>query len=255
MSGVTSIRPLREHAFLWALTASIMLHALLGLTANPFSFAKEPLRLPIEVELLPPPKPEPPPEPIKPPEPPKPEPPPPPQPKPRAKPPTPVEPPPVTPPPVEQPVAPAPEPPPAPAVAPEPPPPPVIAAAPKVEEPPVFTAPPPPPPPPEPPKPSAQEISSARENYGSVLARAFAKHKQYPRLAQMRGWQGVAKVRLEVDAAGSMISSVISESSGHDILDRQALEMVKKAMPLPQPPDVLRGEPFTIIVPIVFRLE
>lgn len=253
MSGVTSFRPLREHAFLWALTVSIVLHALLGLTANPFSFAKEQLRLPIEVELLPPPKPEPPPpEPIKPPEPPKPEPPPPPQPKPRAKPPKPVEPPPVTPPPVEQPVAPAPEPLPVPAVAPEPPPPPVIAAAPKVEEPPVFTA---PPPPPEPPRPTAQEISSARENYGSVLARAFAKHKQYPRLAQMRGWQGVAKVRLEVDAGGSMISSVISESSGHDILDRQALEMVKKAMPLPQPPDALRGEPFTIIVPIVFRLE
>ena len=87
------------------------------------------------------------------------------------------------------------------------------------------------------------------------MSREFAKHKQYPRLAQMRGWQGTSKVELHIDANGNITSSAISESSGFEALDKQALEMVRKASPLPLPPEVLRGREFTIIVPVAFRLE
>lgn len=136
-------------------------------------------------------------------------------------------------------------------------PPPVIAAPPKPAEPPsTFVAPAPPTPePPKPRGPSEQDIENARGNYSNALAREFAKHKQYPRIAQMRGWQGTAKVELHLDASGNMTSSAISESSGFEVLDKQALEMVRKATPLPQPPDALRGREFTIIVPITFKLE
>lgn len=138
----------------------------------------------------------------------------------------------------------------------EPPPPQVIAATPQPSEtPPAFVAPAPPPEPPKPKGPTDQEIDTAKGNYGSLLSREFAKHKQYPRLAQMRGWQGTTKVELHIDASGNVISSGISESSGFDILDKQALEMVRKASPLPLPPDTLRGREFVIIVPVAFRLE
>lgn len=148
-------------------------------------------------------------------------------------------------------------PPPAPVREAEPSPPAVIATAPKtIEPPPTFTAPPPPAPEPSKPKgPTDQEIDSARGNYGSLLSREFAKHKQYPRLAQMRGWQGTTRVELHIDVNGSVIASVVGESSGFEVLDKQALEMVHKASPLPLPPEVLRGREFTIIVPIAFRLE
>jgi periplasmic protein TonB len=198
----------------------------------------------LSVQLQQAPKPLPPPEPPKPePEPPKP---------PAKKLPPPVRPQPIPPPPVESPT-------PVSVRQDTPPPPAVIAAAPKANEPPpTFTAPPAPPPPPEPPKPKGptdQEIDSARGNYGSLLSREFAKHKQYPRIAQMRGWQGIAKVELHIDANGNVISSTVSESSGFEVLDKQALEMVRKASPLPLPPENLRGREFTIIVPIAFRLE
>jgi len=141
------------------------------------------------------------------------------------------------------------------APAPEPPPQ-VITALPKAEElPPAVVA---PISPPEPPKPKAlpeQDIEIARGNYGNLLSREFAKHKQYPRLAQMRGWQGTSKVELHIDAKGNITSSAISESSGFEVLDKQALEMVRKASPLPLPPEVLRGREFTIIVPVAFRLQ
>lgn len=137
---------------------------------------------------------------------------------------------------------------------PQPAPPPVISAPPQAAAPPpTFSA--PPPEPPKPRGPSEQEIENARGNYSSLLSREFARHKQYPRLAQMRGWQGTAKVELHIDASGNAISSAINESSGFEILDKQALEMVRKASPLPQPPEALRGREFTILVPVAFRLE
>lgn len=140
---------------------------------------------------------------------------------------------------------------------PEPVQPPVIAAAPPIKESPQnFTVPTPPPEPPSPPKgPSDQDIENARGIYSNLLAREFAKYKQYPRIAQMRGWQGTVKVELHIDAVGNIRSSTVSESSNFEVLDKQALEMVRKASPLPQPPELLRGREFILIVPVVFRLE
>lgn len=144
--------------------------------------------------------------------------------------------------------------PPEPAAAPTPPPP-VISVAPVEEEPPVITAPPPPPEPLQPPKPTQQDIDAARNQYGNLLARAIARHKQYPRIAQMRGWQGETLVELQIDGNGKVLSSKIHTSSSYEVLDKQALEMVKRASPFPAPPETLRGLTFSLLVPISFRLE
>lgn len=228
-----------DHGLAWALALSFALHAAIVAFMQPFHFHTPPREQPLVIELQQQPKPEPPPPPpevVKPKEIPKPQP--------------------------VQPKKPLPEPPPvkmpepAPSrqaeTPPPPPPPAVIAAAPKAEEPPAFTA---PPEPPKPAGPTQQDIDAARNGYGSLLAHEFAKHKQYPRIAQMRGWQGTVRVQLEMDAAGKVISISISESSGREVLDQQALEMVKKVSPLPLPPEILRNKPLTIFVPIPFKLE
>ena len=135
----------------------------------------------------------------------------------------------------------------------EPPPPNVITAAPKVDAPPVIVT-----PPPEPPKkvePSENDISNALGQYGNTLGRAIAKHKSYPKIAQMRGWQGECLLDLKLDGSGNVLSANIKESSGHESLDNQALEMVRKASPFPEPPEALRGRSFNITVPVSFKLE
>ena len=71
----------------------------------------------------------------------------------------------------------------------------------------------------------------------------------------MRGWQGEAVVELELDGNGKLQAKKITQSSGHEVLDKQALEMVEKALPLPMPPEALRGTNFTITVPVPFKLE
>jgi periplasmic protein TonB len=136
----------------------------------------------------------------------------------------------------------------------EPPPPPtVITAAPKVDAPPTITV-----PPPEPPKkiePNEDDINEALGQYGNTLGRAIAKHKQYPKIAAMRGWQGECLLDLKLDGNGNVLSANVKESSGHEALDNQALEMVRKASPFPAPPEVLRGRSFNITVPVSFKLE
>jgi len=136
----------------------------------------------------------------------------------------------------------------------EPPPPPtVITAAPKVDAPPVVTV-----PPPEPPRkiePNEDDINAALGQYGNTLGRAIAKHKQYPKIAAMRGWQGECLLDLKLDGNGNVLSASVKESSGHEALDNQALEMVRKASPFPAPPEVLRDRSFNITVPVSFKLE
>ena len=234
----------RPQTLVWALALSIGLHVL-ALTFLPnLKFDQKVEDKTLTVELLPPPPPpaaepapvsEPEPQPV------------------REKP-KPV----VKPKPVPKPIpkeAPAPvsEPPPSDVAETQPPAPPPAMTATPVEEPkPTFKA----PPPPEPPKgPSQADIDDARNLYGGLLSREIAKHKQYPRIAQMRGWQGEATIELKIDGSGTLLSSRIVTSSGHDVLDKQGLEMVRKASPFPPPPEALRGRNFEILVPVSFKLE
>lgn len=134
---------------------------------------------------------------------------------------------------------------------------PIIAVAPKSEVAPALapTVPIVAAPPPQPMGPSQSEIDDARNLYGNALWGAIGKHKQYPKIAQMRGWQGETMVELQLDGSGKLKSKKIVQSSGYDALDKQALDMVEKAAPFPMPPDVLRGNSFSIRVPIPFKLE
>jgi protein TonB len=131
----------------------------------------------------------------------------------------------------------------------------VIAAAPKAEAPPpTFVA---PVAAPEPAKPtvSQADIDNAKNQYGSLLSREVARHKQYPKIAQMRGWQGEVELDLQIDGSGNLVSSKVRTSSGFEALDKQALEMVKKAAPFPLPPEALRAKTFNVIIPVSFKLE
>jgi protein TonB len=111
---------------------------------------------------------------------------------------------------------------------------------------------------PEPPKPiavSQEAMDDARGKYGNTLWGAISKHKQYPRIAQMRGWQGEAIVELLLDGNGKLKSKKIIQSSGFESLDKQALEMIEKAAPFPAPPEALSDSNFSIKVSIPFKLE
>lgn len=125
----------------------------------------------------------------------------------------------------------------------------------RVEPPPAPEAPPsvalaepPPAPAAEPPDPSAMA------RYADALASLIARHRSYPRMAQLRGWQGEVELELRIAPDGRLVDAQVSRSSGFDALDRHALKMARLARPLPQPPEALRSRQFTVLVPVVFRL-
>jgi protein TonB len=97
--------------------------------------------------------------------------------------------------------------------------------------------------------------SELLSSYGQTISQALARYKEYPRIAQMQGWQGAVTMRLRVAPSGRLIDAQVQESSGHEVLDRQALAMASKPERYPAPPEGLRDREGAVLVPVVFRLE
>lgn len=81
------------------------------------------------------------------------------------------------------------------------------------------------------------------------------RHKRYPNDAKRDGRQGDVHVRFKMDRAGQLIVSELVRGSGSSELDKEAIEMLKRASPLPRPPVAVQGETLELIVPIRFRIK
>lgn len=114
------------------------------------------------------------------------------------------------------------------------------------------------------PAPPADPGEPGRELPGASSAAAFGVSRavsivrnmppDYPAAARRRGLEGRVVVRVEVDADGIPYDVEVIVSSGHDLLDRRAVETVREWRFAPALRD---GTPVAelIDVPIVFRLE
>jgi protein TonB len=92
--------------------------------------------------------------------------------------------------------------------------------------------------------------------YRLALIDAAKRYKRYPVQAMERGWEGRVEIRVVVDANGTIKSALVKSSSRYQVLDDQALEMVKKAFnALAQVRPAPRGREFTVDVPVVFELQ
>src|SRR5215475_59533 len=91
--------------------------------------------------------------------------------------------------------------------------------------------------------------------YRLALIAAAKRHKLYPSRAIARGWQGRVDVRLIIDADGALSGASVERSSGHDMLDRQSLDMLRKAHALTPIPPALRGRDFAVEIPVVYELK
>lgn len=82
----------------------------------------------------------------------------------------------------------------------------------------------------------------------------MAKQKRYPKLAAQRSWQGEVIVRVVVDGSGHLVEVAVQQGSGYESLDKEAMEMVRRAAPFPFAAGMKRDE-ITITLPVQFRLE
>ena len=87
------------------------------------------------------------------------------------------------------------------------------------------------------------------------LALHLQRSKRYPHEAQKRHETGTSRVSFVVDRQGHVISSRIVKGSGSDALDRETLDLLQRAQPLPKPPNDVGGTQFAFTMPILFEFR
>lgn len=99
--------------------------------------------------------------------------------------------------------------------------------------------------------PAASAAASLQTWQGRLLAH-LERRKRYPAEARTRRLQGVAYIRFSMDRDGRVLSAVVERSSGHAVLDREALALLQRAQPLPQPPPETPEDRISLSVPVEF---
>ena len=81
------------------------------------------------------------------------------------------------------------------------------------------------------------------------------KHKRYPRRSKLRNEQGVVMLHFVVTRDGSVSVFGVKESSGYQRLDKEALGMIERALPLPAMPAEIGLAKLDLVIPVRFELR
>lgn len=79
------------------------------------------------------------------------------------------------------------------------------------------------------------------------------RHKRYPADGARREAQ--VEIRFALDNAGRVKTATLVRSSGLSSFDAAALDMMRRADPVPTPPDFMSDEALAFTVPVIFRAE
>ncbi|HET9735010.1 MAG TPA: TonB family protein [Burkholderiales bacterium] len=95
----------------------------------------------------------------------------------------------------------------------------------------------------------------ALDRYRLQLVTVAARFKRYPLSAIDNNWEGVVVVRMTIGRDGGIAALGVARSSGHEVLDRQALEMFRTAKPFVQLPPELAGREFELELRAIYSLR
>lgn len=91
-------------------------------------------------------------------------------------------------------------------------------------------------------------------SWQQMLYLQLEKEKRYPRSARRMRRQGIPTITFTMNRSGKVLDVYLVNSSGTDSLDKEAVAMVYRAEPLPQPPASVAGVKLTLTVPISFAM-
>ena len=97
--------------------------------------------------------------------------------------------------------------------------------------------------------------SAGQVEYLARLRDWLSQHLRYPSVARERRQTGTALLRIAVDRNGSVQELELRASTGHGLLDREALEVIERAQPLPALPEYLGRERLEVLLNIEFVLN
>lgn len=94
----------------------------------------------------------------------------------------------------------------------------------------------------------------ARQFYVSDSIKKIRAKTRYPSRALDRSQAGNVRVAVVVDRNGNLIGSNIIESSQYELLNKEALEAIKRSSPFPALPESITGTRFEFTVPMRWAL-
>jgi periplasmic protein TonB len=106
-----------------------------------------------------------------------------------------------------------------------------------------------------PPQPAPAWDGATLQQYRTGLIAFARQFKRYPTQAMERGWEGRVEIRITVKPTGTIESARVKTPSGYQILDDQALDMVKRALARTPMPPALVGREFSVDIPVIFELQ
>jgi protein TonB len=84
--------------------------------------------------------------------------------------------------------------------------------------------------------------------YINGLLAQMQPHHVYPSLARYVGLRGVVRLDMFLDRGGRLLGIELRQSSGSDLLDRAAAQMIRDSAPYPAPPPDMPGEQVVITI-------
>lgn len=105
---------------------------------------------------------------------------------------------------------------------------------------------------------SSEGVSAPRvspQKWHSRVVSWLKRHQRYPSRAKSKGEQGTVQVAFTVDPGGRVTSSRVTRSSGNPELDKAALDMLRRASPVPAPPKELAKASIPLALPVTFDLR
>lgn len=106
-----------------------------------------------------------------------------------------------------------------------------------------------------PPQPGNAHADVKQEQaYLAILKEMIERSKEYPLMARRGGMEGTVRIRCALGRNGDLQDAAVIKPSGYTILDKAALRAVRSAGRFPRVPSEIRGEAFSFVAPITFRL-
>lgn len=94
----------------------------------------------------------------------------------------------------------------------------------------------------------------ARQFYVSDAIKKIRGKTKYPQRALDRDQEGSVRVAIVIDREGTVLSTNILETSKFDLLNKEALEAIKRSAPFPALPAEIAGARFEFTVPMRWTL-
>jgi periplasmic protein TonB len=98
-------------------------------------------------------------------------------------------------------------------------------------------------------------VAKAEANWHRSLVAHINRYKRYPAEARAHKIEGIVNVEFTLDRLGQIVSSRVAHSSGSPVLDEEAVTLLRRAAPLPMPPQEVPPEGIHLTLPVNFHMK